>query len=213
MKNNRILTVLNWTLFGLLLVVLSCRVGTSRAYAAGNWRGYAVYRDGVVLNVDDHAAIMDKKNISATRPVLHSGGYNGVVQRGTWEAFMGGSGSKNKYLGLYKPDNCYITQRTGDLIVAKARELLGTRYALLTQINYSAGSNTWVRPENILGLRCDGVVEYVYEWFGWKVGGSDSNWDISRNKAANFLQHSGFSITPRKQHEKLLKLVSSSLPN
>lgn len=213
MKNDRILTVLNWTLFGLLLVVLSCRVGTSRAYAAGNWRGYAVYRDGVVLNIDDHAAIMDKKNISAARPVLHSGGYNGVVQRGTWKDFMGGSGSKNKYLGLYKPKNCYITQRTGDLIVAKARELLGTRYTLFKQITYSAGSNTWVLPENILGLGCDGVVEYIYEWFGWRVGGADGKWDISRNKAANLSEHSGFSITPRKQHEKLLKLVSSSLPN
>lgn len=58
----------------------------------------------------------------------------------------------------------------------------------------------------------DGVVEYVYEWYGYRVGGPDGKWDITRNLVDNYWEHSGFFITPRKQNQGLLTFVSSSEP-
>ena len=83
---------------------------------------------------------------------------------------------------------------------------------LFNQIAYSAGSSTYVLPEHITQLRCDGVVEYTYEWYGWRVGGSNTAWDISRNSYQNRIEHSGTHITPRKQHEELLAFVISTPP-
>lgn len=83
---------------------------------------------------------------------------------------------------------------------------------LVNQIAYSAGSSTYVLPEHITQLRCDGVVEYTYEWYGWRVGGSNTAWDITRNSTQNYNEHTGTRITPRKQRQELLDLVISTPP-
>lgn len=206
--NKSIISKINLSLLLMLCLVLVVRVSVMEAHAAGTWKGYAVYRDGVVMNVNDHAGLMDEDNISFALPVIHAVGYGEDVQWGSWSEFLNG---KN-YLGLYKPNGCSITETRADSFIAKARELRGISYNVLDQIVYSAGDSTWVLPEHISHLRCDGVVEYTYEWFGWRVGGPDGEWDITRNLVENYWEHSGFAITPRKQHEELLTFVSSSLP-
>lgn len=208
-KKFNLWSIINLSLIIALLVVVAIRVGVTEANAAGTWKGYAVYRDGVVMNVNDHAALMDENNIGLYKPIIHGVGYGKTVQWGTWSEFLDG---KN-YLGLYRPKNCTITSTLANSFISKARELRGISYNVLDQIVYSAGSNTWVKPENISHLRCDGVVEYTYEWYGYRVGGPDGEWDITRNLTANYWEHSGFFITPRKQHENLLTFVSSSVPN
>ncbi len=97
--------------------------------------------------------------------------------------------------------------------VAKARELRGTEYKFWGQIDYEADNSTWVYPRHITKIRCDGVIEYVYEWHGYRVGGADGKWDISRNLRSNYNEHDGFNITPRKQNRELLFKVSSNLPD
>ncbi len=207
-KNKNFLTSINFLLVIMLFLVVVIRVGTTEAHAAGTWKGYAVYRDGVFMNVNDHAGLMDENNIGLYKPIIHAVGYGEKVQWGTWEDFLNG----NKYLGLYRPKNCTITSTLANSFISKARELRGISYNVLDQIVYSAGSNTWVYPENISHLRCDGVVEYTYEWYYYRVGGPDGEWDITRNLIANYWEHSGFAITPRKQHKNFMTFVSSSLP-
>lgn len=174
----------------------------------GAWKGYAVYRDGVLGNINDHAALMDEDNISHAMPVIQATGYGETVNWVSWDKFLG----EQTYLGLFKPYGCTITSARADSFIAKARELRGISYNVLDQIVYSAGDSTWVRPEHISHLRCDGVVEYTYEWYGWRVGGPDDEWDITRNLTANYWEHSGIAITPRLQNEELLEFVSSSVP-
>ena len=208
-RTKKTMKVINILLVFTLIFSIFSNFESFSAYAASAWKGYAVYRDGVVGDLNDHAALMDTNSISEYKPIIHAVGYGDVVQWDTWDNFLGG----NNYLGIYKPKNCTITSTLAGSFISKARELRGISYNLLDQIVYSAGSNTWVYPENISHLRCDGVVEYVYEWYGYRVGGPDGEWDITRNLTANYWEHSGFSITPRKQNRELLTFVSSSVPN
>lgn len=30
-------------------------------------------------------------------------------------------------------------------------------------------------------MRCDGVVEYIYEWYSYRVFGNDTQWDVTKN--------------------------------
>lgn len=207
-KNKNLLSLVNLSLVLMLFLAVLVQVGVTEARAAGTWKGYAVYRDGVVFNINDHAGLMDENNINISLPIIHAVGYGKDVKWDTWNNFLNG----NNYLGLYKPKNCTISQTLANSFISKARELRGISYNVLDQIVYFAGNSTWVKPEHISHLRCDGVVEYTYEWYGYRVGGPDGEWDITENTIANFWEHSGFFITPRKQHESLLTFVSSKLP-
>lgn len=157
-KNKNISPIINLSLVLVLFLVVVVRVSATEASAAGTWKGYAVYRDGVAFNINDHAGLMDENHIGLYKPIIHAVGYGEDVQWGTWSEFLGG----NNYLGLYRPKNCTITSTLANSFISKARELRGISYNVLDQIVYSAGDNTWVWPENISHLRCDGVVEYTY---------------------------------------------------
>lgn len=196
-------------------MALSCFIITSVSIsndvlAAAPWNGYAIYRSGVMWNLNDHAGLMDGNTMNSNNPVLHAKGYGDTVKLDTWINF---TSDDALFVGIFKPNNCTITPMMAGYFTAKARELIGIPYNVLDQIVYDAGSNYWVYPEDISHLRCDGVVEYVYEWYNFRVGGSDSNWNISRNLLANYWEHSAFFITPRKQHTELLTFVQSGVPN
>ena len=175
--------------------------------ASGNWKGYALYRDGVLGNLNDHAALMDSYNISQNYPIIQASGPNKVVDWVSWFGFLDGE----NYIGLYKPNNCNMSY-WGERFVSRARELRGIPYIALGQIDYEDGSYSLVTPQRITNLRCDGVVEYVYEWFGFRVWGSDNGWDISRNALLNISEHTGFIISPRMQRN-FLQQVSTNPPN
>lgn len=159
--------------------------------------------------MNDHAALMNSRTKSIFPPVIHAVGYGGSVKWDEWSNFEG----NNSYLGIYKPKAATMSSSLQNTFIAKARELRGISYNVLDQIVYSAGDSIWVRPEHISKLRCDGVVEYVYEWYGFRVGGADGKWDITRNLTANYWEHSGFFITPRKQRSGLLQRVTTAYPN
>jgi hypothetical protein len=183
---------------------------SDNALAAAPWNGYAIYRSGVMWNLNDHAGLMDGSTMNDPNPVLHAKGYGDTVKIDSWINF---TASNALFVGVFKPNNCTITPTIAGYFVAKARELRGIPYNVLDQIVYDAGSSYWVYPGDITHLRCDGVVEYVYEWCSFRVGGPDSSWDISRNLIANYWEHSAFFITPRKQHTELLTFVQSGVPN
>ncbi|MDD6827902.1 MAG: hypothetical protein PUE12_17675 [Oscillospiraceae bacterium] len=206
-NKNTIATKLNISLFITLLIIIAFKTMIINVNASGTWRGYAVYRDGVLFNLNDHAGLMDENTKNNSFPVLQATGPGHNVEWVLWDTFLG----NNTYLGIYKPKNFYI-EAYQDSFVSKGRELRGISYTIFDQISYNAGSNTWVYPENITDLRCDGVVEYTYEWYSARVGGSDSCWDITRNLSSNKSEHEGMNITPRKQHTNFLSLVTSGEP-
>lgn len=73
----------------------------------------------------------------------------------------------NSYLGIFKPKNCDITVTLANSINSKSRELRGISYTFWDQIMYPSNlESVLVRTQNITAIRCDGVIEYVYEWLG-----------------------------------------------
>ncbi len=62
-----------------------------------------------------------------------------------------------------------------------------------------------IEPYDIASLRCDGLVEYCYEYYGYRVFGSDDSWDIS--KPGSTFHHSASNIMPKVQAQQYLSQV------
>ena len=67
-------------------------------------------------------------------------------------------------------------------------------------------------PNEVTKMRCDGVIEYVYEWYGFRVYGSDTRWDVTKADFWIRDAHSLFAVTPKSQARSYLTKVTSSLP-
>lgn len=61
-------------------------------------------------------------------------------------------------------------------------------------------------------MRCDGLVGYIYEWYGDRVYGPDDNWDVSLSSAWIQNLHIGDAITPKSQAQQYLKRMATDLP-
>ena len=183
--------------------------GPTEANAASAHVGDAVYRDGVAI-IEWHATIMDDPHYNATSlPVIHHLG-NGNVRSGSWSDFLAGK----KYQGVYRPKTA-PSPAARDNFKYMARKLKDDKipYTLLDLLFYNENmSGTWVDSAEIVSIRCDGVVEYVYEWYGFRVSGNDTYWDITRSGRWNRELHGGTAVTPKKQARQNLYKVSSSLP-
>ena len=170
------------------------------AYAATGQEGYAVYRDGVAV-IEWHAGLMNKPSSSESAPVIHAPGSGSNVQYDTWSSFLNGKTFK----GCFKPKTS-ISSTTRDYVIATARELVTNRigYTLIYQMDYHGNSGNYVMPYDIKSLRCDGVVEYCYEWQNVRIFGINARWDISKNDFLNKDHHSGTTITPKDQAQKYM---------
>lgn len=188
-------------------------LAVSPAYAATGNQGYAVYRDGVtVVTVADwHGAIMSLPHWNTgSLPVIHARGTGQWVQYGTWSEFMNGK----TYQGTYRP-KVAPTSAQRDSFLSMARRLVDENisYNLGYQVYYnSSTAGTWVDPSEITSMRCDGVVEYIYEWSGFRVYGSNTYWDVTKASVSARESHSGTAVTPKKQAQTYLTKVTSSLP-
>lgn len=195
---------------GAAVALLASSLAVAPAYAATGNQGYAVYRDGVFYNYTWHAAIMSLPHWNTnTLPVIHQPG-SGYVQYGTWSEFLGGK----TYQGTYRPKTA-PTSANRDNFLYMARRLIDDNipYTSLYQVNYKVSSaGTWVDPGDITSIRCDGVIEYIYEWYGFRVFGDDSHWDVTRVGSSNKDDHSGTAVTPKSQAQSCLTKITSSLP-
>ncbi|HJB27040.1 MAG TPA: hypothetical protein H9662_10610 [Firmicutes bacterium] len=196
-----------------LAVLLSFVLATGAG--AGDWHGYAVYRDGATpqgiplgLGNQWHAALMGEATKNASYPVIHHSG-SGYAKRDTWAAFMDG---KN-YMGIYRPKKA-PNAAAFDSFVATGRKLASDNisYTLLNQLEYNTYSN-WVYTSDITKIRCDGVVEYCYEWNNYRVYGADDCWDICYPSTRNKMEHSGVgSINPKIQAQQYLTWLGNIQP-
>jgi hypothetical protein len=195
----------------LALAIVS--VSGAQAWAATGNQGYAVYRNGVVVGAVDqwHGGVMSLPHVaSGSLPVIHAPGGARDVQYGSWAEFL----SAKTYQGTYRPKGTVVSADR-DNFLYMARRLADEKipYSLLYQVNYSISkAGKWVDPGDITSMRCDGVVEYVYEWYGFRVFGGDSVWDVTRALSANKAAHSGTAVTPRTQAQSYLSKVTASLP-
>jgi len=77
-------------------------------------------------------------------------------------------------------------------------------YTLTYQVWYDLDdAGTYVAPSQIIEMRCDGVVEYIYEWYGFRVYGNDNYWDVTKNSFWAREEHSAAWIYPKTQRNYL----------
>ena len=156
----------------------------------------AIYRDGVAV-IEYHAGI-----------VAHSQGpeYNST---GKWVIHASGDSSSVVEYAKYKPDFLKDKKPVGEYYMSSmsysdqlnifftAVDLTnnGITYTLLSIFTTNLSSGT-ISPSDIIKMRCDGVVEYSYEYNGIKVLGGSTNWNCST--VSGLLAHSG---TPKSQSQ------------
>ncbi|MPM56990.1 hypothetical protein SDC9_103807 [bioreactor metagenome] len=190
-------------------------MSTPLARADLGYISYAVYRDGVELQVPNvdvwHAALMDVYyKTSSGDVVIHALKYS-YMSYGTWYEFLTGQGAGGDYMGTYRPNASMSSLARGN-VNARANYLVdeGIAYYLLKQMSISTSGlsvGDKIPVGNILSIRCDGVVEYCYEYYGFRVYGSDTLWDISTHGAGVIDHHSYLFISPREQAEDYLTQV------
>ena len=179
-------------------------------FATGN-AGYAIYRDGAFFAQSGqwHAGILVTANSQGSNSVIHApGSGNGgkVICYTDWSGFFNG----NTYKRTTKA-NASMSSGLRNAVIGTAQTLTiyNIGYTVLSQIDYPVNCyGSYIQPSDITAARCDGVVEYCYEKNSFSVYGSD----ISYGSAANLLDHAGTRITPQKQAEDYMTLVTTARP-
>lgn len=206
--NRKILSVLS--VCALLLAI------SIPSQAATGYQGYAVYRNGVAV-IEWHAGLMDKASIEDIYPVIHIGGQGQQVSYAWWHEFTDGTEdypySNNSFMGYYRPVSQNPTSAQRDAVVATARQLASNfiDYTVLMQMAYdemSSTTKTYVQPSDIDAMRCDGVVEYCYEYNGIKIYGGSTYWNIAKWGFDYKNEHIAANVTPRTQAQNCMYLIS-----
>ena len=190
--------------------ILICTVflGTICRAASGS-QGYALYRDGVALNLNWHGGLLvEPSTYNYGDAIVQASGFNTNTSYVAYNRFLDG----NTFMGVYRPFTI-MSDHQKDLVVATARTLAGRGigYILEDQMKANSTSSKFY-PQHIQSLRCDGVIEYCYEYNGIKVYGGN-NWDISKNSEAEISAHKGlYNINPKRQAELYLNKLSTIRP-
>lgn len=160
---------------------------------------------------DWHAGLMDEKYANDYLSVIHMPGIGYDIEWADWDEFVG----NETYRGTYKPKQD-ISDNSRNLIISLARELktkdIGYIAAHQLRATVWPGA-TKIEPDDVVDIRCDGLVEYCYEYYGFRVFGNDTYWDISKASAENLAHHHENNIMPKAQAQQYLDLVTTSVPN
>lgn len=201
-------------------------VASPKLYTVENtigYLGYAVYRDLDLTSLNWHAALMRDEYIYSIDSqgntvdidcIVHMPGENQSVEINTWSEFL--------LLNLYqegKPFNgAYIPRETfthydrlGIVALANELAIYDITYSYIEPIDYDERANmVQVEPFDITNFRCDGFVEYCYEYYGYRIYGDDENWDISNPNTSSKSEHNGLFLTPKTQAQDYMTLVTGN---
>ncbi len=204
MKKVKILSIISLTTFLICCFLFPVNALTSKI------QGYAVYRDGNGINFDWHAGLMSRYDLCYDNSIIHVAKQDGyLIEKCSKEEFVG----ELEFFGLYRPISyssltedqknrmAYNIKYMAERLMAANIEELG--YNLIFQAWYSNDTiaDGKVNVSELTSLRCDGLVEYCYEFYGCSVYGDNiSTFDSSiRNN------HRYPNITPQKQSKYYLQ--------
>ena len=170
---------------------------------ATGYEGYAAYRDGVVLG-EWHAGIVYTNESEYI--LAHAPGGDDPTEFVNYRDFIDGNDS----MGCYRPFATLTTSKR-DSVCRTAADLVGERieYILTDPIRYSTASTATSKypASDIIAIRCDGFVEYSYEYNNVQVFGNSDYWNIASVDPRAEIEHSGFQMTPKKQAEDYMEYV------
>lgn len=178
----------------------------SKAIASG-FQGFAGYRDGVcdIDNVTSgfwHGGIVNSVDAAGTDAYIQSSGYFRNVKPVDEDVFLDGQ----SFMGLRKAGP--MTQRERNNVLTTARELTGYGvsycFGHLMTANISGMTDDLdiIYPEQIRQMRCDGLVEYCFEYNGMRLQGTSTepnSWDIC-TKLGFMTGHVAIRLTPYTQY-------------
>lgn len=164
------------------------------ARGAKNRLGNALYRDGVSslgVEIDWHAGLVGHASGPSYQSgewVIHHPGGSAVVQYDTFKTFLTDKNGKvHNDMGEFYLST--VSQSTAYDIFYTAHDLTNESiaYTFSPMLRTSKSSGT-IEPSDITKIRCDGVVEYCYEYNGVRLQGlsSDNLWNISTVQGAEY---------------------------
>ncbi len=135
----------------LCLVLIVCQIYALEV-------GDAVYRDGTYwFLIHGHAGIWAGNNM-----VYETQGPGCHVELNTFDAFLAG---QDFWGGRFNP---IMTSTDRNNIIDKADELVEAGedigYCFWNALQYTANPGQYIDVDEITEIRCDGIVEYCYEW-------------------------------------------------
>ena len=159
----------------------------------------------VLFGCTDYPSVHQNEEVNIQAP-----GGSANVQWDSWSAFLAG----NNFKGVYRP-NTAPSSSDRDLFVSMGSNLVTEYipYNVYYQVNYDTGtSGYWVDPAEITGMRCDGVVEYINEWYNFRIFGDDAHWDVTRSDYWIRDYHSGTMVTPSSQPTWMTRVTTMMWP-
>lgn len=184
--------------------------------AASSYVGYALFRDGDGINIDWHAGLLNRSTSTYSDSVIHlkktSAPLNVDIVKDSWSGFLAG----NTFKGVYGPRTAYTSSQANQ-VIAKARELVGesVQYTVTEQLTYHSATSTGTskgEPSDIYRIRCDGVVEYCFEYNDIIIWGANSQYgNISIKNSRNVDYHRGGYIVPSTQ-AGVMNLITTATP-
>lgn len=173
-------------------------------------QGYAAYRDGVTsagIEINWHTGIITAGSSAAAYTFAHAAGTGSTTGTTNYLGFI----DEGSPMGYYRPASTALSSSKRDAVCATATALANEHigYVFATPIRYSISSiATDKYPiSDIVAIRCDGFVEYAYEYNDIRVYGDDTYWNISKAGDSYTDEHGGFQLTPRIQaNEYMVRL-------
>lgn len=171
-----------------------------------NRLGNAIYRDGVDIPLTDieinwHTGLVAHASgpeyNTTGKWVIHHPGNNvdgeKVVRYDTYNTFKDGNTPKGEYCmsDMTLSDHMNVFFTAEDLVDE------GIPYTFLSILTTSKGGGN-IEPSDITKIRCDGVVEYCYEYNGIRLQGG-AYWNIATYLGA--LNHDSVLMSPKTQHD------------
>lgn len=197
--------ILNKKLFIAFLFPLLILLGASTTHAAD--AGDAGYRDGGWLTFgSNHGGIYSGSGVYEIKGYFGSG-----VVLSTFDSFK----ASEYFYGWFTNPSITATKRGQIVSTAAAMKAdPDITYTAQAQLMYdNTGSSGYVNVSEITDIRCDGVIEYAYEWNDLYVWGHSSNgtssgtptdFDISSKANVKFHANLGYNqpwieVSPRVQ--------------
>ena len=138
------------------IAIISVLLSYTVVAMAAKTGGDSVYREGGFLNNLDHTGVYDTNG-----GVYEIRGYYTQIQLSSWTTFLDG----NPYIGEFT--NPQITSDDRNNILGTSAQLDADpdiTYTVYDALNYESNSGDYISVYEITDIRCDGVVEYAYEW-------------------------------------------------